>query len=76
MPKYNVKLKLDDEHHQISLDVYQRVESEDDRSEAEIIEQAKRQFKSWAENHGPHWQKVATHLPSAEVTLSEVKRVA
>ncbi len=76
MPKYNVKLQLDDERHDISLDVYQRVESEDGCSEAEIIEQAKRQFRAWAENHGPHWQEVASHVPTAEVTLSEVKRVA
>ena len=34
MPKYNVKLQLDDERHDISLDVYQRVESEGDHSEA------------------------------------------
>ena len=76
MPKYNVKLQLDDEHHDISLDVYQRVESEEDRSEAEIIEQAKQQFKHWAEQRGPHWQQVASHLPTTEVTLYEVKRVA
>jgi hypothetical protein len=76
LPKYNVKLQLDDERHDISLDVYQRVESEGDHSEAEIIEQAKRQFKTWAENRGADWQKVADHLPTAEVTLSEIKRVA
>ena len=76
MPKYNVKLQLDDEHNNICLDVYQRVESEDDQSEAEIVELARRQFTAWAETRGADWEQVANHLPSAEVTRSKVQRVA
>jgi hypothetical protein len=75
LPKYNVKLQLDDELHNICLDVYQRVESDEGHSEEEIVEQAKRQFKAWAEDRGPDWEHVAVHLPSAEVTRSEVQRV-
>jgi hypothetical protein len=64
LPKYNVKLQLDDELHNICLDVYQRVESDEGR-----------QFKAWAEDRGPDWEHVAVYLPSAEVTRSEVQRV-
>ena len=76
MPKYNVKLQLDDEHHNICLDVYQRVESEEGRSEEEIVEQAKEQFKAWAERRGPDWEHVALRLPFAVVTGSEVQLVS
>ena len=75
LPKYNVKLQLDDELHNICLDVYQRVESDEGHSEEEIVEQAKRQVKGWAEDRGPDWEHVAVYLPSAEVTRSEVQRV-
>ena len=72
MLKYDVRLKLEDDQHDIRLEVYQRVVSDVVRSEDELVQQAKQQFKSWAENRGEDWEVVATRLPFTTVSDAEI----
>ena len=72
MPKYDVKLQLDDAEHQIHLEVYQQDVSKEAQSEEEIVQRAKQQFRNWAQNRGPDWKFVAMRVPFAAVSGSEV----
>ena len=65
VPKYDVKLQLDDEEHQIHLEIYQQVIS--------VQEQTEEQFRHWAEGRGPEWKLVALRIPFAAVTDSEIR---
>ncbi|MGF1592092.1 MAG: hypothetical protein ACFCUW_02365 [Kiloniellaceae bacterium] len=73
MPKYDVKLQLDDEEHQIHLEIYQQVISAHEQTEEEVVHRAKQQFRHWAEGRGPEWKLVALRLPFAAVTDSEIR---
>lgn len=73
MPKYDVKLQLDDEEHQIHLEIYQQVISLSEQTEEEVVHRAKQQFRHWAESRGPEWKLVALRLPFAAVTDSEIR---
>lgn len=72
MPKYDVKLQLDDDEHQIHLEVYQQVISKHAQTEDEIVHRAKQQFRNWAQSRGPDWKFVAMRVPFAAVSGSEV----
>ena len=76
MRKYDVKLHLDDSQHEICLEVHQRVVCEAARSEDELVQQAKQQFKTWAENRGSDWEAVATRVPFATVSSAEIREAS
>jgi len=73
VPKYDVKLQLDDEEHQIHLGIYQQVISAHEQTEEEVVHRAKQQFRHWAESRGPEWKLVALRVPFAAVTDSEIR---
>ena len=73
MPKYDVKLQLDDNEHQIHLEIYQQVVSTHEQSEEEVVHRAKQQFRHWPEGRGPEWKLVAMRVPFARVTDSEIR---
>lgn len=73
MPKYDVKLQLDDDEHQIHLEIYQQVVSAHEQSDEEVVHRAKQQFRHWAEGRGPEWKLVAMRIPFAMVTDSEIR---
>src|SRR3546814_5996767 len=65
VPKYDVKLQLDDEEHQIHLEIYQQVISVQEQTEEEVVHRAKQQFRHWAESRGPEWKLIALRVPFA-----------
>lgn len=73
MPKYDVKLQLEDHEHEIHLEVYQQVICSEEQSDEEVVNRAKQQFRAWAERRGPDWRFVATRLPHALVKESDVQ---
>src|SRR3546814_12491753 len=73
VPKYDVKLQLDDEEHQIHLEIYQQVISVQEQTEEEVVHRAKQQFRHWAESRGPEWKLIALRVPFAAVTDSEIR---
>ena len=72
MPKYDVRLQIEDAQHDIRLEVYQRVISDTPRSDDEIVQQATLQFKSWAEERGADWQAIAMRVPHASISEKEI----
>ena len=68
MPKYDVKMQIDDHQNDIHLDVYQRVLSDVDCSDEELVKQAQSQFCDWALKQGEDWHGIAKKLPSAQLT--------
>lgn len=75
MLKYDVKIQLDDIKYAIHLDVYQRVMSEETCSDEEIIDQAKLQFRQWAEKQGEDWRIIASRIRFANVTDARIEIV-
>ncbi len=74
MRKYNVRMSLDDDMHQVHVDVYQLVVTEDEQpSEEEILQRAKQQFRTWAASKGADWQMIALRVPFAMVSQAEVR---
>ena len=73
MPDYDVRLMLDDEQHDIHLEIYQRVCCGAEESPETVIQRAKAQFWNWAMKRGPEWAKVAMRIPFLTITESEVQ---
>ncbi len=73
MPDYDVRLKLDDEQHDIHLEIYQRVCCGTEETAETVIQRAKAQFWNWAMKRGPEWAKVAMRIPFRTSTESEVQ---
>ena len=76
MLQYDVKMQLDDDTHAIHLEVYQRVKSEVDTSEDEILLAARQQFRQWAEQQGSDWKIVVARLPFTTVSHAEINLAA
>ncbi len=71
-----MKLQLDDEAHAIHLDIYQRVATEVECSDEDILRTAQLQFRRWAERQGADWMLVVARLPFAKVSATEIQLAA
>ena len=73
MPDYDVRLKLEDEQHDIHLEIYQRVSCDAEECPETIVQRAKAQFWNWAVKRGPDWARVAMRIPFLTISESEVQ---
>ena len=73
MPKYDVKLRLEDEEQEIRLEVYQQVVCSEAQPDEEIVKRAKNLFRVWAEGRGPDWDFLVARLPHATLRDSDIR---
>ncbi len=73
MPKYDVKLHLEDAEQEVRLEVYQQVVCNEEQPDEEIVKRAKHLFRAWAEGRGPDWERLADRLPQATLRDSDIR---